>query len=1336
MLEGLCYDNHMRLPFGKPITAREIEEFATREDEVAFVRLANAMLASTMADVIPGTTMPACSERVNVPDGGVDAEVTLEAGIAVPEMHGLLGPGRSVYQFKWRDLAARKRTEILREVSRSAAGDVAKLKVRGKELPDRYVLLTNLHLTAPQTRQLRKAILTGCPEFSDKPIVIWGAGEISAYLNTHPRIRHAFFSEGVFCTIGIAVQELKNQYRAFPWVEIKGRDPQTEAIREFATGGSEGVLLVCGPPYVGKTRTVQEALTPLGGRVVWASHAEVLAEEHLRDLDHETTTILVLDNCEGETLERSLRWATSRSHLKTILIGRQGANWPGVSTLAIGPLEDLDVRKLLVTIAPNLPLLQETRLNRLTGGLPGLAVYAAGEVSAGKDLSGEETDASNVGRKLGRLIKERVLAVATSEERRALQVVSLLTQIGIKDSAFHELDVVCRGLGYDASEVRSVLPALAEKRIVLERGRFVEVVPPLLGEALAAEAITGRPLALPSLLVSLDGGARLRLLSRLRNIGGSDEVDRALESIFSPNGWFPDLESLLLRAEEFRSLAPGHPVGASACLHRLLSGLPAFRLREKVAGKARREIVWALSDLSLGRETFQKSAEVLLCLAEAENESFGNNASGEFSEVFHPFHPEVACPLSERLQFLEWAANSQSPDRRRLVAAAAGHAASTEGHFGLHHPEGPRMPETPAWARTRGELRSYFRGLLAILEGLSRDTDETVRTEARASIISRCRGFVRLGVSEQEEAGLVDKTFALLKEFAAQATGAKVLADIRSQLEMLLQYAESQMEKAPQESELTDLLRAVKQRTLGFLGELTGDSFAASVKRWAGPHSWQDRIAEFSAPEGKTRPSQAALKKLADEATQDPSLLDNNLLDWLLGPEAQYALCFLIRLGERDTPGIWREPLIQRLGLPRGPDGFGWYACGWAQRDRRSAEEFLDRLLGTKPEAGEGVLAATLRIAANSSGANRVLRLADNKRLPREILVQQLAGWTNALTSQDFVRLFRGLDDGSWETGLALLDMLAYRQWKTGDLSEEIRIVAWRLLERTASTKTDHQAYNWDHLAAHLTETDPAAMLDLIEKLAKQDPSPHGRAVFNFLEEFASTWKVLARLNRPALVQRLLRISVASENVPFWIHWCSRHLIDPSQDGRTLLEFAKKNGEIGALAVVDLLDSSKAGFWDLIREIVVTFGDSERAIGRVETCIYHAEWSGSLAPVFEEKRKQVARLAQDPDPRVSRWASGFARELEGDVKREERRDQEDFLWDYDVKRPELMQMLRNKQSPDRLWAIQRILLHAPREEAIRLLTVSEIQEALPHVELPDRVRKIWEAYVAHWSQGG
>jgi hypothetical protein len=1327
----------MQPPFGKPITAREIEEFTSREDEVAFVRLTNAMLASALADVSPGAVVPACSERVNVPDGGVDAELTLTADVAPPEMHGIVGPGRTVYQFKWRDVIARNRAEILQKLSRSVTPELAKLRAKAEGVPDRYVLLTNLHLTAPQTRQLRHAILTGCPEFSGRPIVIWGAGEIAAYLNTHPRVRHAFFSEGTFCTLGIAVQELKNQYRGFPWVDIIGRDPQIKAIREVVTRGAHRVLLITGPPYVGKTRTVLEALAPLEGRAVWASHAEVVTEDHLRDLDQELNAVLVLDNCDGDVIERALRWATSRSHLQTILIGRQGRDWPGVSTLFIDRLDDPDARKLLTLIAPNLPSLQETWLNRLVGGLPGLAIYATGQVVADKDLTGPAEDATDFSRTLGRLISQRVLAGTTAEERRALHVVSLLTQIGIKDSAYDELDAVCRGLGYEVSEIRSVLPALVEKGAVVERGRFVEVVPPLLAETLAAEAIMGRPLTLPSVLLGLEGGARLRFLSRLRNIGGSTEADRALESIYAPGGWFPNLGTLLARAREFHSLLPGNPKGASACLHRLLSGLPESTLREKVSGTARREIVWALSDLSLRQDTFHEAVEVLLCLAEAENEQFGNNATGTFRDIFHPFHPEVACPLPERLQLLKQAAKSESAEKRRLVAAATGQAGSTEVHFVLHHPEGAHMPDAPRWARTRAELQAYLRGLLDILDELSRDVDERVRVEARTRLISGCCEFFRVGVSEENGAGLVDETLRLMRGFAAQATDAKTVTDIRSQLEMFLQEIETTIGKVPEGSRVNESLEAVRQKALSFLGELTDDSFPARLKRWAGPHSWQDDLAEFSVPEGGITPSRAELQRLADEAVQDPNLLNDLLLEWLLGPEAQHAAWFFICLGERDSAAAWRDRLIQRLGLARGPESFGWYVSGWARRNRKGAEEFLDRLLLANPQTADGVLAATLRIAASTSGVDRILRLLHCEKLQRNLLIQELSwGWTDPLGSQDFVRLVQGLDDGSWETSLVLLDVLAYRQRKAGDLPDEIRSAVWSILERAGWVRTDHQARSWDRLAAHLAESDHNAVLDLIERHAKRERLPNARGVFEFLRTHATTWKVLTRISRPTLVERLLRISLSSDDGRYWFHWCTRHLVDPSQDGNILLEFARNNGEAAALAVVELLDASKPGFWELIREIIAIFGDSERVARRVESRVYHVEGWGSLALAFEQRRKQVARLADDPDPRVSRWARSVARGLEVDVRREEQRDQEDFLWDYDVKRPELLEILQNRKSPDRLWAIQRILLHAPREEAIRLLSVNEIQEALPDVELPDRVRKIWEAYVANWSHGG
>jgi len=478
------------------------------------------------------------------------------------------------------------------------------------------------------------------------------------------------------------------------------------------------------------------------------------------------------------------------------------------------------------------------------------------------------------------------------------------------------------------------------------------------------------------------------------------------------------------------------------------------------------------------------------------------------------------------------------------------------------------------------------------------------------------------------------------------------------------------------------------------------------------------------------------LERLVDEAIQNPTLLDDQILDWLLGQEAKNAAHLFIRLGERGATSMWRERLIQRISLPRGPENFGWYICGWARRDRTGAEEFLDSLADTKPESAESIFAATLRMGPSSTGVDRILRLLKTERLTRGRVAQELAwNWAEPLTAQDFVKLFHGLDDGSWRAGLSLVYLLAFRHRSSEGLPHEILSSLWGLLERTAWTETDRDARSWDRLAAGLAEAEPAAVLDLIERIALRELPPHGRSVFEFLRQHASTWKVLARVNRPALVEKLLRISVSSENVPFWVQWCARHLIDPTQDAHTLLEFARSNGEAGSLAVIDLLDATRPGFWEVVREMIASFGDSKRVIARVGASIHRAWGWGSLAPVFEERRKQLARLAEDPDPRVSKWARGVARGLEADVGREDLRDKEEFLWEYDVSRPELLRMLQDSQSPDRLWAIRRILLHAQPEEAIRLLTVDEIREALPDLDLPDRTRRIWEAYVAHWSHG-
>jgi len=58
--------------------------------------------------------------------------------------------------------------------------------------------------------------------------------------------------------------------------------------------------------------------------------------------------------------------------------------------------------------------------------------------------------------------------------------------------------------------------------------------------------------------------------------------------------------------------------------------------------QGRRDIIWALEGTALYADLFCQSARLLLALAEAENETWSNNATGVFAGLFSLGYGEVA----------------------------------------------------------------------------------------------------------------------------------------------------------------------------------------------------------------------------------------------------------------------------------------------------------------------------------------------------------------------------------------------------------------------------------------------------------------------------------------------------------------------------------------------------------------------------------------------------------------------------------------------------------------------------------------------------------------------
>jgi len=67
--------------------------------------------------------------------------------------------------------------------------------------------------------------------------------------------------------------------------------------------------------------------------------------------------------------------------------------------------------------------------------------------------------------------------------------------------------------------------------------------------------------------------------------------------------------------------------------------------RKRIAERARREIVWTLVRLAWKPVAFHDAVTALALLAEAENETWANNATSEFLARFQVFSAEPRYPI-------------------------------------------------------------------------------------------------------------------------------------------------------------------------------------------------------------------------------------------------------------------------------------------------------------------------------------------------------------------------------------------------------------------------------------------------------------------------------------------------------------------------------------------------------------------------------------------------------------------------------------------------------------------------------------------------------------------
>jgi len=100
---------------------------------------------------------------------------------------------------------------------------------------------------------------------------------------------------------------------------------------------------------------------------------------------------------------------------------------------------------------------------------------------------------------------------------------------------------------------------------------------------------------------------------------------------------------------------------------------------KSIDGDIRRNLVWALEKLCFHADVFEEAAWSLLLLAAAENESWSNNSTGLFSQLYRVHLSGTAAEPNVRLHLLNKALDLNKTDVDMVVLDALSEAVSTYG---------------------------------------------------------------------------------------------------------------------------------------------------------------------------------------------------------------------------------------------------------------------------------------------------------------------------------------------------------------------------------------------------------------------------------------------------------------------------------------------------------------------------------------------------------------------------------------------------------------------------------------------------------------------------------
>lgn len=949
----------------------------------------------------------------------------------------------------------------------------------------------------------------------------------------------------------------------------------------------------------------------------------------------QTNLILVVDECDridADRLQQLTELCNGRVKLITIGLAQEAKAIkefpPG--TFLLEKLDDKSMRELLKEIYPSLPEETIAFVIRFASGFVKLAVVLAKTISSRPELA-SSTDLSSIYE-----VKEILdkFLVPDVTERKVMQGIALLTTLGWDGDLESEGKTVMEFLEVQWQIAKNIVNRYFNEGLIVKKGRYRYVTPHLLATYLATESweIYGDNIIYKLLPELPNWRARKSLLERLKDLGDHPKSKEVVEYLLGQD-IFPDLAAIdnEERAAIFAILVENNPGAGLIALKRILMHLSGDKLSEFKAG--RRHIIGALEKLAWLPETFIDSARILLILAEAENEEYGNNATNTWIGLFKTYLGGTAVPAIERHSLIKEILKTSSKEKK-ILAIKGINAALLVGHefrFGGAEIQGGRIVPKEWRPKTIEEDHQVRLSALSLLDTALSDDDSAIREQAEQVLLQSSRGLITTG--------LIDEVIERLKRLPLEDTKRK--REIRETIEAILEWEDEYLSYRQREE--------LKQ----FLERLRGQSFGERLRRWIGQLTIQDYRLEKGIIETKIR-------ELAEESLRNPDILEPEF-DWLTSKDAGNISLFGKYLGQLDEGFVLFEKIESITSQGKGIILLSSYLYGHVLAGRKQRRDsILDSWVKEGNSKAQMVLDAIWHSSPDDNDIERLVKLIKEKHLsPEKLSLLMWGGMIKELAKDVFHKLAESLLIEPENIGgiNSTIQLLAQRLHFYPNEVDDLELIAWQVLENYKPVRVNTLLeHDWKYLARQYVKKNPARLVKLIMSIFEEADRVFIQS--DPLIELLSEATKLSPEDAWLLVSKQL---MRKDRVSFRLYLALKGWYSLVVGDKILLRWAEHNRPEGPYIVAQITSVHGVPLNTLAREIIIRFGSDKDIASALYANFGEGTFSGSIVTHLKSQLSVAQQWLKDSHPAVREWAQRLVNGLKKEIIREKQREEEEFV---------------------------------------------------------------------------